>query len=107
MFLCRSIKNPASGNPVSAQRVKTGHGTHEYAGSIPGLAQWVKDLALLQASASVADVALIWCCHCCDVCWQLQLQLNPSLGIPYDEGAIIKRKKKIQLQKRASVCRST
>jgi len=42
-------------------------------GSIPGLAQWVKDLALQQAMAELANVAGIWSCWGSGVDWQLQL----------------------------------
>ena len=46
-------RNASLGVPVVAQQVKNPTSVHEGVGSIPGLAQWVKDLAsglrLLQA----------------------------------------------------------
>ena len=43
--------------PLWLSRQRTRHSVNKDGDSIPGLAQWVKGLALLQAMAWVADVA--------------------------------------------------
>ena len=55
--------------PVVAQQIKNSTSVHEDAGSIPGLAQLVKVLALLQAVAQIADAAQIWYCRGCGLGW--------------------------------------
>ena len=48
-FIYPSKKEVHFGVPLVAQRVKNPTSIHEDLGSIPGLAQWVKDPVLLQA----------------------------------------------------------
>ena len=46
MHVEETHKKMFAGVPVVAQQVKNMASIHEDAGSIPGLTQWVKDLAL-------------------------------------------------------------
>ena len=72
-----AIKKEGYGVPFVAQWLMNLTRNHEVVGSIPGLAQWVKDPALLWAVVWVADMA--WILHCCGpgVGWWLQLWLDP------------------------------
>ena len=68
-----SIKLKTTGVSVMAQWSMNPIRNHEGAGLIPGLAQWVKHLALLGAVVKVADSAWIGRSCGCGVGQQLQL----------------------------------
>lgn len=69
----------------------------EDTGFIPDFVQWVKDSAMSQAVANVAQI-LHYCGHGTGL--QMQLQFDPwPQGLPYATGVAFKKKSYIQINK--------
>ena len=74
------INHRVLGVPIVAQGVMNPTDTQEDVDLISGLAQWVKDLVLLRAVASVEGKPPIPHCYGCGVGWHLQLRFDPWPG---------------------------
>ena len=83
------------GVPIVAQWAKNMTSIYKDVGSIPTLAQGVKDLALPLPATEVTDVAQMW--HCCGCGTGRNCSSNLrhlAWELPYASGVVLNRKKK-------------
>ena len=75
--------------------LKTWHSLHEDVSTIPGLAQWLKDLALPKSAAQIPNVAKICCCCGCGIGLSCSSNSTPHLGTSICHRCSHKNKKKV------------
>ena len=96
-FSLSLIENVFRGFPLWLSGLRTWHSVHEEVSSFPGLAQWFKNLAVLQASANVAQIR---CCCGCGVVPSYGSNLTPSLETSICHRCGPKKKKKRKEKKK-------
>ena len=88
------LNEAIKGVPIMAQRNPVWLASMRTQVRIPGLAQWVKDPALLWAVVQVEDVAWTLCCCGCGIAGTCSSNSALVWRPPYAKGAALKSQKK-------------